>query len=154
MLTALFRLVCFQRCVAEEALDEEQAANADQGCEPERGEADDQGERAGDACREVRHGDELAVETSLDRPYAPWQQADDAEQRARGEDEDYEEERLVHAEPDSAEVDARALQAPGQEGDGRSYKERDRRQQRVRGAMEVAEMRGEAVNHRQLLEHA
>src|SRR5215204_6658367 len=128
MLTALFRLVCFHRCVAEEALDEEQAADAKQGCEPERSEADDQGQRAGDARGEVRHGDELAVETSLHRTDAPWQHADDAEQRAGGEDEDYEEERLVHAEPDGAEVDPGALQPPGQEGDGSSYKERARRQ--------------------------
>src|SRR5215211_2088980 len=134
--------------------DEQEPADAEKGGEPEGCQTDHERKRAGDSRREVRHGGELSVETGFDGPDPTGEHAQDPEERAYCEHEDYEEERSVHTQSYGAEVHTGTFQAPREEGDGGPHEERSRRQELVGGSLKISHVWGETVQQRQLREDA
>src|SRR5215218_4715430 len=137
---------------SEERSHGEQPEDADEGGEPERSQTDHERERDREPGRESGYGDELSDEPGLDRPDAAGEHAQDPDERAGREDEDDEEKGHVGAQSYAAQVHREALEPPGEEGDRRAHDEWPRRQQLVGGRVEVAQVRGDAVEERQLEE--
>src|SRR5215211_6448992 len=132
----------------------EEPEDTDEGGEPEGGQTDHERERDRESGREPGHGDELSDEPGLDRPDAAGEHAQDPDERAGREDEDDEEEDHVRVQPHGAQVHREAFEAPGEEGEQRAHDERSRPQQLVRRGVEVAQVRDEAVEERQLEERS